>query len=176
MTRWRIAVGLVLFVFLGIPLVFPLLRLLADPDAWRSLGRGRPIVVAGAEQRRSHGRRRGGDSPARHVGGRPPLPNQSSLPPNLPLPHRSWPYSYRCRCLRPVGKPYSVQPAGCRWAGGTRPVRAPPAPPRPAASGRRGARASAPPSGYTPRPVYPGSSSWSGKACAGWSAIWKRTL
>jgi iron(III) transport system permease protein len=47
MTRWRIAVGLFLFVFLGIPLVFPLLRLLTDSDAWRVWGEaGRLLSLA----------------------------------------------------------------------------------------------------------------------------------
>ena len=35
MTRWRLAVGLVLVAFLGVPLALPLIRLLADPAAWR---------------------------------------------------------------------------------------------------------------------------------------------
>jgi iron(III) transport system permease protein len=47
MTRWRLAVGLFLFVFLGIPLVLPLARLLADPDAWRVWGEaGRLLSLA----------------------------------------------------------------------------------------------------------------------------------
>ncbi len=47
MTRWRIAVGLFLFMFLGIPLLCPLLRLLADPEALRVWGEvGRLLSLA----------------------------------------------------------------------------------------------------------------------------------
>ena len=35
MTRWRLAIGLLLFLFLGVPLGLPFIRLLANPDAWR---------------------------------------------------------------------------------------------------------------------------------------------
>jgi iron(III) transport system permease protein len=38
MTRWRLAVGLLLLVFLGVPLAFPLVRLLTNPAAWRVWG------------------------------------------------------------------------------------------------------------------------------------------
>ena len=38
MTRWRVAVGLVLAAFLGIPLALPVVRLLAHPAAWRVWG------------------------------------------------------------------------------------------------------------------------------------------
>jgi iron(III) transport system permease protein len=47
MTRWRVAVGLLLFALLGFPLVFPLLHLLANPDAWRVWGEaGRLLTLA----------------------------------------------------------------------------------------------------------------------------------
>ncbi|HVS34622.1 MAG TPA: hypothetical protein VMS17_03505 [Gemmataceae bacterium] len=38
MTRWRLAVGLLLVVFLGVPLTLPIIRLAADPHAWRVWG------------------------------------------------------------------------------------------------------------------------------------------
>ena len=38
MTRWRLAVGLLLLVILGIPLALPILRLAFDPHAWRVWG------------------------------------------------------------------------------------------------------------------------------------------
>ncbi len=44
MTRWRLAVGLLLAVFLGIPLALPLVRLLDYPDAWRVWGEAERLL------------------------------------------------------------------------------------------------------------------------------------
>ena len=38
MTRWRLAVGLLLFAVLGIPLLLPVVHLATDPAAWRVWG------------------------------------------------------------------------------------------------------------------------------------------
>ena len=151
MTRWRLAVGLLLVVFLGIPLALPLARLLAYPDAWRVWGEaGRLLSLA----------RNTAGLTAAVVALTVPLGTAAAvLLYRTDLPFRR---TFRFLTILALFVPLPLFASGWQavlGSGGWLPLTwwnptapASPAQPRPAASGRRGARASARRCGFTRPP------------------------